>query len=109
LNPLDSILSFHQHLIQLKSGDTIAKKSNFLSNTQLIIDVKFSFPPSIYTKNDTTFYYFSSEDYSCYNFSNSEPVYIGYKIIDNNIEKLGWIKIDMSFGNLILIESAIQK
>lgn len=92
-----------------KVGDTLFANQFFKSSNCLLIDASYSIATFPIVQNDTTFYSNSYYQLNCKDFPQDQFYYIGFKLVQQNTEKLGWIKIRISNNNKIeLIESAIQ-
>jgi hypothetical protein len=65
-------------------------------------------PYYVYSSNDTAYYERISRYFYCHNFPQDENIFIGFKILIDNTEKLGWIKIELSDNYKIrIIEYAL--
>lgn len=97
-------------LAQIK-GDIIKNSSTFKSDLIILIDDSYT---SSYLNSkispDTSVYSHFTFHNDCNSFPMGQIVYIGIKLIKDNIEKLGWIKLSIFENNKIFIlESAIQE
>ena len=114
-NELDSIIGIKEDvfkLIPLNRDDIIKSTDIYSSDSVLLYESNYgSYGPYFYEYTEDTVFGIDSYHYkNCNNFSKNNFGYIGLKIIDDENEKLGWIKlIMMNEGIVMLIESAIQK
>jgi hypothetical protein len=97
------------HINHKNNGDILYKDVIFQSGTITLNSKYSSGLGSAQFINDTIIYNYYSYINTC-SFPSDSIKYIGIKIIDNNIEKIGWIKICISDIYIISIfESAIQR
>ena len=83
--------------------DIINSNDYFKSDTVIFIDESYSDYWGHGTYED---YY----DNTCNNLPSNVELFIGIKLLENNLEKLGWIKILILDNNVLVItESAVQR
>jgi hypothetical protein len=113
LDKADSLKEINQHefkLLTKKKGDYLNKSETFHSDTVILSDEWYSnfVVPEIH--KDTIIHNYFQQHNTCSSFPPDMIRYIGIKIKDSGIEKIGWIKIGI-FDNykVAILESAIQK
>jgi len=93
----------------IDNGEILYKNSTYKSDTITLSLTSTSGAGSYQCINDTCIYNGGSYIDTCL-FTSDLIKYIGIKIVENNIEKIGWIKISISNNYIISIfESAIQQ
>ena len=109
----DSIytLSPGQFKLVSKSVDETLKKTDYFKSEPFIL--ADNYPISYSTpviSNDTTYYKQSTTNKSCDYFPADKIGYIGFKLIHQDTEKLGWLKISINNNYKIsILESVIQQ
>lgn len=97
-------------ILSIKRGDVLCKEDIFKSDTSILIYDWYGYPYSTENHNDTTIYTYTTFDYTCNSFPSDMISYIGIKIKEASLEKLGWIKISISDKyKITILETAIQR
>ncbi len=110
LSETDSLISITEKLSNIyhDSGDTYGLDNSFM-NTEVCLK-NWSYEFSIHEViGDINYYYVYRTNNDCDYFPMNEEKYIGYKIKDNDRERLGWIKIILHHNGIELLETAIQQ
>jgi hypothetical protein len=97
-------------IIPKSKGINLLKNEIFKSDT-ISLSAKYPvYQSTMIVNNDTTIYNRSIYYSSCNSFPSNSIIYIGIKITDHEIEKIGWIKLSVIDGLIItIIKSAIQQ
>ena len=93
-------------------GTNLSLTNIFKSDTLMLVEDNGSNGGMLFSEcqNDTSISYASSFDYSCWFFPSNTIMYIGIKLISNNVEMLGWIKVSISnYNKITVLEYALQK
>lgn len=105
-----NILPEQFKIVSKQKGEYLSKTDLFNSGTVNLTDDAFSSGSHTIFHGDTTIFQIYSDNHDCYTFPSNEICYIGFKMKNNDAEKLGWIRISISGKYIIsIIESAIQK
>ena len=102
----------HFNLSPETKGTNLRLANTFKSDTIILVEDNRSTGGMLYSgcQNDTSISDASSYDFSCWFFPSNTIRYIGIKLISNNIEMLGWIKVSISnFNKITVLEYALQK
>jgi hypothetical protein len=90
--------------------DKINQEDTFKSDSVILIDESYLYPPLIITKQDTVIYKYESFFNDCNIFPQNSVSYIGLRIMNGNGIKYGWVKLSVVDNNKIIIfETAIQQ
>jgi hypothetical protein len=93
---IDTIIN-NTILQNLSSGEIIDRNQLWGNAVYNMRKYNYTFPPvHIYSSNDTAYYEGISRQMYCHNFPQNEIIYLGFKISSENLDKLGWIKIELS-------------
>lgn len=93
----------------LERGDILKIDDTFNTDTIVLIDDWYSYPPTLIGENgDTTFYEYKKYYNDCNTFPIDETTYIGVKL--NTESRLGWIKISIfDKYKILILESGVQE
>lgn len=110
----DSVKSVRPHEFKLldKSINEIIYLSNEFKNDTILLNTDTqTYPPDYLPSGpDTIIRVLKIYKSDCYQFPMSTERYIGFKFMENNMYRLGWIKVNLLQANQIkIIESAIQE
>lgn len=113
-NPIaetDSLLSITEKLANIghNSGDSYGTDDTFKNMEVVLKNRSYFYPGGDETVEDVTYHCMIEERNDCDNFPMDEEKYIGFKIIDNNKSRLGWMKVILHHDYVELLETAIQK
>ena len=106
----DFLISITEKLsnIDHDSGDSYGTDNSFMS-TEVCLK-NWSYQTSLFDSIDgVNYYYWYTTLNDCDYFPKEEEKYIGFKIKDNNKERLGWIKFVLHNDGIELLETAIQQ
>lgn len=110
----DSILAVYENVFKISPKDKNERLSlddTFKSDSITLIDDRYGFPfwGEEYGQ-DTVRYTVTSFYNDCNSFPLNEIKYIGLKILSDNSEKLGWIKLSIiDKYKILVLETAIQE
>jgi hypothetical protein len=110
----DTILSIYWDSFKIlakNKKDQIKLSDTFKSDSITLIDDWYGYPYTIVGYGEDTTRYMVRTFYNdCNNFPLDDIKYIGLKIRENDIVKLGWIKISIiDKFKILILESAMQK
>lgn len=97
-------------LLANEAGDVFKLDDEYLDTEATIYEQSFDAPEGYEEISaDTTAYWMGHHLNDCYNFPLDTPVYIGLKLSHGGTTRLGWVKVTVSQGRLVVTETAIQK
>ncbi|MDP1621867.1 MAG: hypothetical protein Q8M08_05970 [Bacteroidales bacterium] len=113
-------ISDHDSIVNIKSNtfkvlpkrqhDIINQLDVFKTDSLILIDESYGFPPNIIYKQDTIIYKYQINYNDCNTFPQNGISYLGIRIQIGNETKYGWIKLSIIDKNKIIVfETAIQK
>lgn len=107
----DSLLSITEKLSNLdhNSGDSFGPDDSFMKTQVFLKNRSYKYPGGSETIGDITYWWMVYENNDCDYFPLDEEKYIGFKIIEGERERLGWIKFILHYDCVELIETAIQQ
>jgi len=113
INVDDTILDVAPHRFKISAKrlyDKINQEDTFKSDSVILIDESYQYPPQIITKQDTVIYKYQSFFNDCNTFPQNIVSYIGLRIMNGSGIKYGWVKLSVVDNNKIIIfETAIQQ
>lgn len=111
ISETDSLLSITEKLsnIDHSSGDSFGPDDSFMKTEVYLKNWSYQYPGGYETIGDTTYYWMIYQNNDCDYFPMDEEKYIGFKIIQGDRERLGWIKFILHYDCVELIETAIQQ
>lgn len=98
---------------QMSVNDNFEYASIFYNDAEIFQGDLFS--ESYYNSNDTVYRYTFRFINHCSDFATGKPVYIGFKVTENDRTRLGWVKVELIPTDLPddyyfkIIDAAIQK
>ena len=107
----DSVVSTSEKLTNIdhNSGDSFGLDDSFMTTNVILKNRSYYYPIGEETIGNVTYRYMIHDKNDCDYFPMDEEKYIGFKIIENNKSRLGWMKVILHHDHVELLETAIQK
>lgn len=107
----DSLVSITEKLsnIDHSSNDSFVSDDSFMNTEVYLKNRSYQYSGGYENTGDITYYWMIYQNNDCDYFPMDEEKYIGFKIIERERERLGWVKIILHYDCVELIETAIQQ
>jgi len=107
----DSVVSTSEKLTNIdhNSGDSFGLDDSFMNTKVVLKNRSYYYLIGEETIENITYHYMLHDKNDCDYFPMDEEKYIGFKIIENNKSRLGWMKLILHHDHVKLLETAIQK
>ena len=107
----DSVISTTEKLTNIDHnfGDSYGLDDSFMNTDVILKNRSYDYPGGNETIGNVTYHHMIHEKNDCDYFPMDEEKYIGFKIIENNKSRLGWMKLILHHDHVELLETAIQK
>ena len=107
----DPVISTTEKLTNIDHnfGDSYGLDDSFMKTDVILKNRTYNYPGGDETIGNVTYHYMIHEKNDCDYFPMDEEKYIGFKIIENNKSRLGWMKVILHYDYVELLETAIQK
>ena len=107
----DSVVSTTEKLTNIdhNPSDSYGLDDTFMSTKVILKNRSYDYPCGSETIENVTYHYMIHDNNNCDFFPMEVEKYIGFKITENDKDRLGWMKVILHHDYVELMETAIQK
>ena len=107
----DSVVSSTEKLTNVDHsfGDSYGLDDSFMNTNVVLKNRSYEYPSGNETIGNATYHYMILDKNDCDFFPMDEEKYIGFKLTENNQNRLGWMKVILHYDHVEILETAIQK